>query len=160
MLKLPKRWIVGAHHVADGKSPCTASEENTAEAVGAAAKTCCTILHSNLTQILRTPGLGRAEKNPSNSKIPEFQEAARMTAELHGAAPPKGIHASFKICTRSTTTSQAPPAGDLPIPTLYTRRETGFSHPPAAGAADGEGGTHASTAARWNRRSTLKNRLL
>jgi hypothetical protein len=39
---------------------------------------------------------------------------------------------------------------------MNTRRETGFPHPPAAGAADGGEGTHASPAEEVDRRWTLK----
>jgi hypothetical protein len=79
-----------------------------------------------------------------------------VTAGVRGAPPPKGNHADHKTRTRSTSTSQLPPAGDPPTPNLCTHRETGFPHPPAAEAAGGEGGTHASTAARLRRRATLK----
>jgi hypothetical protein len=159
LLKLPKPWIAGAHHLADRKSPYTASEETTAEATIVTAKTCCTILQIKLTQIRRTPGSGRGEKSTRNPQIPRLRVVAHVTSELHGAPPPKGNHADNKTSTSSTSTSQAPPAGDLPRPTLYARRETGFPYPPSAEAADGEGGTHASPVARCNRWSTLKNRL-
>jgi hypothetical protein len=39
---------------------------------------------------------------------------------------------------------------------MNTRRETGFPHPPAAGAADGGEGTHASPAEEVDRLWTLK----
>jgi hypothetical protein len=46
-----------------------------------------------------------------------------VTAGVRGAPPPKGNHADHKTRTRSTSTSQLPPAEDPPTPNLYTHRE-------------------------------------
>ena len=146
---------------ADGKSPNTGPEEPTLESTATAAvKNQLINLHLNSIQIRREPWSGRGETTSSDPQILELGEVTRVTEKLQGAPPQEGIHADNKTRSSSSTTSWAPPAGDLPKPTLYTRRETGFPNPPAAGTADGGGGTHASPASEVDRRPTLKNRLL
>ena len=105
------------------------------------------------------PGSGLEERSEGNPTISRLQTVARETAELHGAPPPERSRADTTKPTSTTATSKAPLAGRPTSPTLCTRRETGFPHPPAAGAADGGRGTHASPAAKVDRRRAPKKRL-
>ena len=64
---------------------------------------------------------------------------AQSAAKLQGATPPERTTAARAHHSDAVTTSSTPPADELPDPTLYTRRDPGFPHPPAAGAAVGGG---------------------
>jgi hypothetical protein len=66
----------------------------------------------------------------------EHMEDKSSAAEIHRAPTLKRVRAATKIRTNNATTSTEPSADTLIDPTLCTCGEPGFSHPPAAGAAD------------------------
>jgi hypothetical protein len=67
--------------------------------------------------------------------------------------------AAHKIHSGVVTISTTPPAGHLLGPTLYTRRDPVFPHPPTAGAAVGGEGNRRTHAGEVGEIGGLRNRL-
>jgi hypothetical protein len=93
------------------------------------------------------------------SADPRPPEVARATTRSRRTPSQEGKHADTTLLTASTTTSMTPSAGTLTNPTLYTGRDPGFPHPPAAGAAGGGGENPRLTGERGEETGSPRNRL-
>jgi hypothetical protein len=83
----------------------------------------------------------------------------RSAAELHRGPPRERKVAAPKGHSDIATTSSTPSAGHLLGPTLCTRRDPGFPHPPAAEAAGGGRGNRRIAAGEVVRTGDFRNRL-
>ena len=133
--------------MAAGKSPIAGSADPTRRnAVIAALEVNAIFSFNLLLRIHRHIGSGRGTTNAPDPQTGELGDVDHLTKKLQGAPPREGKPADSKTRTDATSTSMAPPAGNLPDPTLCTGRDLRFPQPPAAEAAAGGRGNRRSPA--------------
>lgn len=93
---------------------------------------------SNLEiRLRRHAETGEDSPRRTDPRICRHGRGGRSDPALRGTPRPEGMSSAAKDLSGRATTSTTPPAGPPTSPTLYTHRESGIPHPPAAGAADG-----------------------
>jgi hypothetical protein len=86
--KLPKLWIAGAHHEADGKSPTPPPKRLLPPPPSPPRRSEATTSRPSLPRSA-APRSGRGERSQGDPPISGLREVARVTAGVRGAPPPK-----------------------------------------------------------------------
>ena len=108
-------------------------------------------------RILHLLESGRGARSSPDLRISELDKDECLTKMDRRTPSPEEKHTD--TTTDSSTTSRKPPAEAPPNPTLSTRLDPWFPHPPAAGAAVGGGGNHGPPAREVGRRGVLTKSL-
>jgi hypothetical protein len=110
-------------------------------------------------QIRRTKDYGEGKPRTAGPESCEHGQDGRSAAELKRDQPREGKTVAPKSHSDFAATSTMPPSGHLLEPTLCTRQDPGFPHPPAAEAANGGRGNWRIAASEMDRLGDFKKCL-